>query len=137
MSRSSRAVIAALLLSVFAPRGARADLECAEPVVQMGEVLNGAPVAHTFTFVNRGNGLAEIEDVRPSCGCLTPHLEQHVLEPGWQGKITLEVNTLTQADGTALWRCTIVYRQEGQRREMELTLAARVKGEIRVDPAAL
>jgi hypothetical protein len=137
MNRSSWAALSALLVSAFSTSEGRADLQCAAPIAQVGEVLSGAPLCHVFTLVNHGASPVEVVEVRPSCGCLTPHLDQRVLAPGQEGRLALEVNTLTPAEGPEVWRCTLVYREGEQKREVTLAVCGQVKCEIRVDPAAL
>src|SRR5262249_19048857 len=142
MTRPSSPVWGMLLLSltwyaveVGAVRAS--GLECAEPVFQAGEVRSGAPLGHTFAFVNRGADTLEITDVRPSCGCLTPRLEQRRYPPGAEGHLLLEVNTLTQPAGPHTWRAALCYQTGGQAHELVLLLCSRVITEVTVQPVAL
>jgi hypothetical protein len=138
MERRSRALMV-LCLSILplSTPAARADLECAQPVVEKGEVRSGVSLAHRFSFVNRGSEAVEITDVRPSCGCLTPKLEYRRLLPGETGELVLEVNTLTQPAGANSWRVTIRYTAGGVEKELPLYVAARIVTEISVEPPSL
>jgi hypothetical protein len=115
----------------------RAELECSESVVDKGEVRSGLSLAHRFPFVNRGSEVVEITDVRPSCGCLAPKLEQRTFKPGESGELLLEVNTLTQPEGLNSWRVTLHYRSGGSEKELPLYINARVVTEISVEPPSL
>jgi hypothetical protein len=114
-----------------------ANLHCAEPVVEVGVVRSGAQLHHDFTFVNRGPAPVEVRQLRPSCGCLTPHLDRMVLAPGESASLRLEVNTLTQAAGLETWRVTVRYRTGGEEQELTVGLCGRVVTELAVEPAAL
>jgi hypothetical protein len=115
----------------------RAELECAQPVVEKGEVRSGMSLSHRFPFVNRGPDAVEVTEVRPSCGCLVPKLEQRRFEAGESGVLLLEVNTLTQPAGANSWRATIHYKTGGVERELPLYICARVVTEISVEPPSL
>jgi hypothetical protein len=116
---------------------ARADLECAQPVVEKGEVRSGIPLSHSFTLVNSGHEVIDVTDVRPSCGCLAPKLQRRHFQPGESGTLLLEVNTLTQPPGANSWRATIHYKTAGEERELPVYIAARVVTEISVEPPSL
>src|SRR4051812_32791912 len=126
-----------LLLLVQPGLTARADLRCAQAMVDAGEVRSGVPLKHRFHFVNVGPGAVQVTDVRPSCGCLTPRLEQRRYGPGEEGSLLLEVNTLTQPAGPHTWSAQIRYESGGHPQELSLLLGARVRTEVSVQPAAL
>ena len=117
--------------------GVRAELECAQATADKGEVRSGVPLSHRFQFVNRGTETVEVTDVRPSCGCLAPKLEQRRFRPGESGVLVLEVNTLTQPEGANSWRATIHYKTVGGEQELPLYIRARVVAEISVEPPSL
>ncbi len=138
MERRSRALMV-LCISILPlwSSTACADLECAQPVAEKGEVRSGMSLSHRFTCINRGPGTVEITDVRPSCGCLTPKLEYRRLLPGESGELMLEINTLTQPAGSNNWRVTIRYTAGGVEKELPLYVAARIVTEISVEPPSL
>ena len=115
----------------------RAELECAEPVVDKGEVRSGLPLAHRFVFRNGGAETVEITDATPSCGCLAPKLEKRHLQSGESGELSLEVNTLTQPAGLHSWRVTLRYKSGTVEQELPLYIRARVVTEITVEPPSL
>lgn len=115
----------------------RAELRCDEARVDAGEVKAGRPLSQRFTFCNRGPETIEITEVRPSCGCLKPRLEQRRYRRGETGILVLEVNTLTTPAGPNVWRVQLLYAENGQARDLTLGLTAQVTTEIVVQPPAL
>jgi len=126
-----------LFLPLAAPSPAQAELQCSQPTVQMGEVRGGLPLSQVFHIRNTGTTPIDITDVRPSCGCLRPRLDRQSVLPGEEGAILMEVNTLTQPDGPRQWRVTLGYRENGQDRELSLSVLATVVSELLLEPAAL
>jgi Protein of unknown function (DUF1573) len=133
MSRALLAILAALA----GQAAARADLFCARPTVDAGEVRSGAPLAQPFTLVNRGAAPVEVVGVRPSCGCIRPEVRPLVYPPGQEGTLLLEVNTLTQPAGPHAWTLQVVSRCGEQEENLTLTVTARVVTEISVEPPVL
>lgn len=115
----------------------RADLHCEQPQADASTVRGGQPLAHRFRFVNRGPDPVVITDLRPTCGCLTPRLEQRRFQAGEAGTLLLEVNTLAQPEGPASWGVRLLYRAGEVEGELPLVLKARVQSEITVQPASL
>jgi hypothetical protein len=134
---------AAVLLALAVSGAARADLRFADPVVSAGEVRTGAALSHRFTFVNRGAAPATIAEVRSSCGCMKPRLEPdgtdlpHTCQPGDEGSLLLEVNTLGLTPGSHTWRLTVYYETGGRSYETELRLTGWAVTEVTVQPSAL
>ncbi|HLN28619.1 MAG TPA: DUF1573 domain-containing protein [Gemmataceae bacterium] len=122
---------------VVATNNARADLLFAEPHADAGTVRSSAPMVHHFTFVNQGPETVEILRVLGSCGCLKPNVAQTTYKPGEQGKVDLEVHTLSQAPGPHTWSVHLSYQCGNELREAELQLRARVVTEVMVQPAAI
>jgi hypothetical protein len=129
--------MAAGLVLWLAQTPARADLRFPEPVADAGSVRTGAPLAHTFHFINTGPGTIEVTEARGSCGCLSPKLEKRVYAPGEEGDLVLEVNTLSQSAGGHSWRVYFNYREGNRLYQTTLRLGANVVTEITVQPAAL
>jgi hypothetical protein len=132
-----RMVFGASMALLLAAGGSRAELECTASVVDKGEVRSGLSLSHRFAFVNRGGKAVEITDVRPSCGCLAPKLEQRTLQPGESGELLLEINTLTQPEGRNGWRVTLGYKDGEGEYELPLYVNARIVAEITVEPPSL
>jgi len=125
------------LVLIFASNPVSAHLECPQPLIEKGEVRSGVPLSHHFSLTNKGSETIEIVEVRPSCGCLAPKLEQHLLQPGQTTELRLEVNTLTQPAGVNNWRITLRYKEGETEKELALYLAARIVTEISVEPPSL
>jgi hypothetical protein len=115
----------------------RAGLEGDPPVFDAGEVHAGAALGHRFSVVNRGPEAVEIVEVRPSCGCVTATPDRRRLLPGESASLLLEVNTLTQPDGPTSWRATLRCRCGDRVEDTALTLLARVRADIKLEPSAL
>jgi hypothetical protein len=129
--------LALLLAAVALPGRARADLYCKEPVVHRDEVRSGTILSQRFVFHNRGPGEAEVTDLHPSCGCLKPVLEKRRYQPGNEGSLLVEINTLTQPRGPQSWRVRVQYTQQGQPQELNLLVSANIETDLRLEPAAL
>jgi hypothetical protein len=127
----------ALLTILLAAAPAPGPLRVAVPSVDAGEVRVGPPLVRRFTFTNAGPEPLTITDLKASCGCLTPALNQRVYRPGEGGELALEVNTLSQPAGPNRWTVQLGYRCGDQAGEVTLELTARLKQEIEVRPAAL
>jgi hypothetical protein len=128
---------AALLTVLLAAAPAPGPLHVAAPSVDVGEVRVGPPLVRRFAFTNAGPEPLTITDLKASCGCLTPALNQRVYRPGEGGELALEVNTLSQPAGPNRWTVQLGYRCGDQAGELTLELTARLKQEIEVRPAAL
>jgi hypothetical protein len=115
----------------------RAELSCPQPVAQAGKVRAGAPLVQRYTLFNRGPEVIDIQELRSSCGCMSPHLKERRLQPGDKVEVDLEVNTLTQAAGPHSWRLQVFHRQGNVARELSLYLSAHVIQEISVQPPSL
>lgn len=134
--RSSRRLAVVLVLGLTAT-AARADLRFAQPKADVGEVRCGAPLTQRFTFTNTGPEAVEIIDLRASCGCLKPRLDQRSYQRGEEGALILEVNTLSQPPGPNTWRVQVMYKSGDVVQEVALQLSARINVEITVQPAAM
>ncbi|MGH9676295.1 MAG: DUF1573 domain-containing protein, partial [Candidatus Acidiferrum sp.] len=115
-----------------------AQLRCEDSAVRLGQVKAGQPLFHRFTIINHGKDEARVTEVRPSCGCLRPRLDEHILRPGQQATLILEANTLTQPAGPNAWKVRIFYTcGNDEKRELALILFAEIVTEIQVLPPAL
>ena len=115
----------------------RAALVVDPPSYYAGDVHAGVPLTHRFTLVNRGPDAVEIVEVRPSCGCTTATPDRRRFESGQSGSLLLEVNTITQPDGPASWRMTLLCRSGENIEEKAVILTARVHADITLEPSAL
>jgi hypothetical protein len=129
--------VALVLVLAVIEESARADLRFIQPLADAGEVKSGVPLTHRFAFVNTGPEAVEITDARASCGCMTPRLDQRTFQPGEEGTLLLEINTLSQSAGAHSWRVQVTYRAGKRIYEMSLQLTARVITEVSVQPASV
>jgi hypothetical protein len=127
----------AVLVLRAGPVPARADLQFHEAVADAGIVYSGVPLIHEFTFANHGPDTVVLIEARAGCGCLKPCFGQREYQPGQEGTLTLEVNTLSQAPGPHTWTVTLKYQSGTVVREIALQLTARLIAEVTVQPAVL
>jgi hypothetical protein len=129
--------VAVWVVWVMLAGDARADLHFPEPVADAGTVQSGAALVRRFSCINRGTDTAEITELRPSCGCVTPRLGRWHVKPGEEVGLDLDVNTLSQEPGEHTWSLQVQYRCDGETRSCTLRLSARIVTEVSVQPAAL
>jgi hypothetical protein len=129
-------LLALFALGLVVP-AVRADLQFAQPRVDIGEARTGLPLAHRFAFVNAGAEPVEITDIISGCGCLTPRFEQRLYHPGESGSVLLEIHTLSQSPGPHTWIARVQWRSRSISAATAVQLTARMVSEIRVHPAAL
>src|SRR5262245_50705349 len=122
----------ALLMAALTSVAGRAELRFAQPTVNAGVVRSGTPFKHCFSFVNAGREPVEILEARASCGCLSPRLEKRTLQPGEEGKIHVEINTLSQPAGSHTWTVHLKARCGDTMVEMPLQLSAELITEVSV-----
>jgi uncharacterized OB-fold protein len=58
-----------------------------------GKVNEGDKVDYTFRFVNKGESVLKIKDIKTSCGCTAALVSNDSLSPGQEGTIKVELNT--------------------------------------------
>ena len=64
-----------------------------DTLINFGTVNEGDTVRLQFSFVNTGNKLLFINDVRPSCGCTIADYPEKPISPGETGSITAVFTT--------------------------------------------
>src|SRR6516225_7540896 len=113
------------------------QLSVPAPVVDLGEVKSGLPLAHTFELINDGPDAVEILETRASCGCVAGKVEPRLIQPGQRGSLVLRMHTLGQGAGLHSWKATVSCRQGTVQREITVGISVRLVTEITVQPAAL
>jgi Protein of unknown function (DUF1573) len=68
-------------------------IEFADLNYDFGKVDAGEVVKHDFVFINMGDQLLVISDVRPGCGCTTAGAWDKQVEPGKTGHIPVQFNS--------------------------------------------
>lgn len=58
-----------------------------------GKVQEGDVVDYTFNFVNKGNAILDIKDVKTSCGCTAALVSSKKVDPGQNGTLKVELDT--------------------------------------------
>jgi hypothetical protein len=79
-----------------APPPPRADgprIQFATPVYDFGKATGDTLVNCVFTFTNTGNGMLEITEVSPGCGCMKAGEWSRRVEPGQTGSIPVRYDT--------------------------------------------
>src|SRR5262249_55062410 len=128
----------ALVMSLtLAATSAQADLRFVRPSAHVGEVRTGRPLTHRFAFVNTGPEAVEITDTRASCGCLAPRLAKRLYQPGEEGELLMEINTLSKPAGQNPWHVKVGSCRGDTAGEASLQLTAQVVAEVAVQPAAV
>lgn len=65
-----------------------------ERIFDYDTVVEGAVIAHTFTFKNTGSAPLLIADVSSGCGCTVPKSwPRELIAPGHEGRIEVTFNT--------------------------------------------
>lgn len=126
----------AVALALFAG-AARAELICPQPRFDAGRLRTGVSLRHRFVLANRGKETIRIVEVKPGCGCLKPALDRDVLAPGEEASVSVEVGTVTQAEGKNSWRVLVRYREGRAEGELPLHVEADLVADVSIRPAAL
>ncbi len=58
-----------------------------------GKVENGKVVDYIFKFVNEGNSVLNIQNIKTSCGCTAALVSSKSVKPGEDGTIKVQLNT--------------------------------------------
>jgi len=57
-------------------------IACDAPIFEFGSKNNAESVKHTFTVKNEGEGVLNISNVKPACGCTIANISSKILKPG-------------------------------------------------------
>ena len=132
-----RPVCLALLLVLFSPALASAQIRFTHAAADLGELRGGPVYQHRFDFVNQSSRPIEVIDFRLGCGCLQPLLAKRIYQPGEKGTLLMNVRTLGQPNGARSWHAHIVYRDGETKQEASLVIAARIRNEVTIEPSIL
>jgi hypothetical protein len=78
-----------------------------------GSVKAGTPLTYSFKIKNTGKANLEIKSVTPGCGCTTSDYDK-VIEPGKEGKITLEIKHTEGYKGEVQKNATVTTNDPAQ-----------------------
>ncbi len=90
-----------------------------------GKVVVGDTVRYTFNFINKGNAILKIRDIKTSCGCTAALVSNEKVEPGKKG--TLDVALDTSHRSGKMSRRITVYSNDPTNPDMVLTIFADVQ----------
>lgn len=129
-------MLGVLLLVVTAPP---ATLTADAAAVDRGAVKAGPLLKHTFRVTNAAAEPVTITALESGCGCVRRSVSKNDLKPGEAADVTIEVNTLTQADGPQSWLLKLKHRRASAAKAdpdelLELRLAAKLTHEVSVSP---
>lgn len=102
--------------------GKAAAISFEETEYDMGQIIQGTPVSHTFSFTNTGNADLKIESVKPGCGCTVAEYTKEAIAPGETGFITATYN----AAGVGVFTKTVSVKTNAS----ETSMMLRFKGEV-------
>lgn len=98
------------------------EISFAETDFNFGEVKQGVPARHTFTFTNTGDKDLIIENVKPSCSCTAPSWTKEPVKPGETGEITAEFN----AKSKGVFNKSVTVTSNGS----DVPMILKIKGEV-------
>jgi len=101
------------------------------PVVDMGSVPVGESVSADFTIRNEGEGMLQILQVNPSCGCTVAQFDKEIA-PGGSGTVHATVDTENMAGPIA--KTVTVYTNDQLNPSIQLTIKAEVRPFLIVEP---
>ncbi len=102
-----------------------------EPVKDFGIVARGERIAHGFVVRNEGDGVLNITEVKPTCGCTVAKFDRTV-PPGGTGLIEAEVETTNLRGPIA--KSVQVFTNDPDNPKLNLVIKANVKSRIEAHP---
>ncbi len=98
-----------------------------ESTHDFGVMKQGAISDYVFKFVNRGNALLKIKDIRTSCGCTAALVKNKEIGPGSEGELRVQFDSAGKIG--KLSRRIMVYSNDPQQIEKLLIIYADVEKE--------
>ncbi len=126
-----------LSLAIVCGEAPQVGLTADKDIVNLGEIGDPRGTGHTFVLTNKSGGDLRITEVIPPCGCTKPKLTKNDLAPGEKSELQIAVSPLTQPDGNSSWKIIVKYSDGKENYELPVTLQAKIKKEILVEPATL
>lgn len=118
-----------------APATPQPKISCEEPVYNFGKMPNTENVKHTFIIKNEGEGLLQIDRVKPGCGCTVANISSKNLAPGETAEIS---TTLSIKSKSGLQNKPVrVYSNDPKHPVYELKITGTAVAEIAVSPSYL
>ena len=104
------------------------------PVVDFGEVADFETRTASVAFTNRGNGVLEVFEVKPTCGCTSTKLEQTTFAPGEGDTINL---TFKPKGSGKQSKTVFVMTNDSEKQSHEIIIKAEVIPTLEVTPRSL
>jgi hypothetical protein len=106
-------------------------------LVDLGRIQPSSEERAIFVFRNRGSQAVHITDVKPSCGCLEPHVSSRMIEPGGEGHIVLRMQPANETPGPKEFHVDLKYT-DPQPRDVRLAFKVEIPEQgLSVRPRAL
>lgn len=134
MRHRTHATLPALTLAlagVAAPALAQPRAVVREPMVDVGQVIRGDDVEHTFAVANEGDQTLLITEVNPTCGCTVVDYSQQIA-PGASGRIVTTLSTKALRGPVA--KTISVYTNDARNPQIELVIKASVQAYVEAEP---
>jgi hypothetical protein len=133
-------LLGAALVLTFGGTGRADDLPLPRlaleaPVVEFGSVARGSRIEHVFTLPNKGTGVLRIEQVKSTCGCTVAVVSEREIEPGREGRISVDLDTARLAGPTT--KVVTVYTNDPTTPVVGLALSGTVVTDLLVAPNPL
>jgi hypothetical protein len=114
------------------PRATASNITFSSITHDFGGVLDANTYVTTFPFMNTGDGMLTIQEVKASCGCTTPALVKKVFNPGEASQI--EVSFKPKGSGRQAKRIT-VFSNDPEEPIVILTIEADVTQFLPTEPS--
>ena len=105
-----------------------------ESTFDFGSVIEGTKVKHAFIVENHGDGVLDIEEVRPTCGCTTSDFSKKI-PPHGKGKI--EVTFDSTGYQSSLAKNIIVMTNDPKNQTVTLTITGMAEPFALISPPRL
>ena len=128
--------LSCLLLTVLPIVAKGPRVEVVNPVVELGEIMEGEIVDVFFEVRNIGDKELLIGRIETDCGCTAAELarEDRVVLPGQSVKLKITFDTARRAGPNEQTKTTRFFTNDDSNKEVEVTFKALVKSLYRLDP---
>ena len=90
--KAAAPAVAAPSTTTVAPPAKPTGLTFKEEIFSFGDIEQGKPATHEFTFKNTSKQTVLITNVKASCGCTTPTYTKTPIKPGESGVVAATYN---------------------------------------------
>src|SRR5438309_2163471 len=100
-----------------------------------GSVPHGPTVQRLFKLTNNTRNVVQISNVRVSCGCVSAHAQQNVLQPGDSTVVVANMDTSRFYNHRSV--TVYVTFSQPQWDEVHLVVSANSRGDVNITPDTL